>query len=159
MAVEQVGQAVEIVGDEDGDVAGRSGEGEAPVHLELLGERGEGGAEVRFIAMGVVGGELDTHEEEAELDVLMLVGIEDVRVALLHEKVGDGGDETFTVGAVDEKNGGLGHGVALIRAFFRWMGSDKSRQMQWENRQRSCEVQAGSTVARTSHGGERQAIR
>lgn len=71
--------------------------------------------------MRVVGGELDTHEEEAELDVLMLVGIENVGVVLLHEEVGDGGDEAFTVGAVNEKNGGLGHGAALIRAFSGWM--------------------------------------
>ncbi len=113
VAVEQVGEAVEIVGDKDGDVLGRGGEGESPVHSELLGQGREGGVEVRFIAIGVVGGELDAHEEEAKLDVLVLVGVEDVGVVLLNQEVGDGGDETFAVGAVDEKNGGLGHGSVI----------------------------------------------
>ncbi len=74
---------------------------------------------MRFVAVSVVGGKLDAHEEEAKLDILMLVGVEDIGVVLLHKKIGNGGDETFAVGAVDEENGGLGHGAALIRAFFR----------------------------------------
>ena len=116
MAVEQVGQAVKVMRDEDGNVLRRSGEGEAPIHLELLGQRREGRVEVGFIAVDVVGGELDTHEEEAKFDVLVLIGIEDVGVALLNEKVGDSGDETFTVWAVDEENGGLGHSAESIKA-------------------------------------------
>lgn len=109
VAVEQVGEAVEVVGDEDGDVLTRGGKGETPVHLQLPGEWGKGSMEVCFVAIGLVGGELDAHEEEAKLDVLVLVGIEDVGVVLLNEEVGNGGDETFAVGAVDEKNSSLRH--------------------------------------------------
>jgi hypothetical protein len=119
VAMKKVGQAVEIVGDEDGDVSGRGGEGEAPVHAELLGQWGEGSMKACFIAEKIVGGELDAHEEESKLHVLMLVGVEDVGVVLMNKEVGDGGDETFAVGAVNEENGGTGHGVGLIRAFFR----------------------------------------
>jgi hypothetical protein len=119
MAVKQVGQTVKIVRDEDGDVLGWRGEGEPPVQLELLGQSVEGSAEVRFVTVSMVGGKLYAHEEEAELDILMLVGIENVSVILLYKEVGNGGDETFAVRAVDEENGGLGHGSALIRAFFR----------------------------------------
>ena len=72
-----------------------------------------------LVATGVVGSKLDAHEEETQLDVLMLVGVENVGVVLLNEEVGDGGNETFAVGAVDEKNGSLGHSAELIRAFFR----------------------------------------
>jgi hypothetical protein len=113
VAVKQIGEAVKIVGDEDGDPLGWSREGEAPVHLQLLGKRGKGSMEVRFVAMGIVGGELDAHEKEAKLDILMLVGVEDVGVVLVNEEVGDGGDEAFTIGAVDEKNSGLGHGADI----------------------------------------------
>lgn len=122
VAVEQVGQAVEVMGDEDGDVLGRSGEGEAPVHPELLGQWREGCEECRFVTLKIVGGELDTHEEESKLYILVLIGVEDVGVVLLNQKVGDRGDEAFAVGAVDEENGGLGHrgtkeSAELIRAF------------------------------------------
>jgi hypothetical protein len=72
-----------------------------------------------FVAGDVVGGERDAHEEETKLDILMLIGVENIGVVLLHQKVGNGGDETFAVGTVDEKNGGFGHGSNLIRAFFK----------------------------------------
>ena len=119
VAVEQVGEAVEVVRDEDGDVLRRGGEGETPVHAGTArpAARRRRGSALRRKS-DVVGGELDAHEEEAKLDVLVLVGVEDVGVVLLDEEVGDGGDETFAVRAVDEKNGGLGHGAELIRAFF-----------------------------------------
>ena len=107
---------MKVVRDEDSDVLRRGGECEAPVHLELLGQRREGGVEVRFVAASVVGGKLDAHKKETKLYVLVLVGVEDVGVAMPDEKVGYGGDETFAVGAVDEKNGGLGHGAELIKA-------------------------------------------
>jgi hypothetical protein len=75
-----------------------------------------------FVAVEVVGGELDTHEEETKLHILVLIGVEDVGVVLLNQKVGDGGDKAFAVGAVDEENGGLGHrgtneSAEFIRAF------------------------------------------
>ncbi|HEV2710308.1 MAG TPA: hypothetical protein VGU67_08860 [Edaphobacter sp.] len=73
--------------------------------------------EVHFIAANVVRSELDAHEEEAKFHILMLIGVQNIGVVLLDEKVGDGGDETFAVGAVNEKNGYLGHGDELIKAF------------------------------------------
>ena len=64
---------------------------------------------------GGVGGELDTHEEEAKLDILMLVGVEDVDVVTLDEKVDYGGDDSLAVGTVDEQDGDLGIGHGLQR--------------------------------------------
>ena len=62
---------------------------------------------------GGVGGELDAHEEEAELDILMLVGVEDVDVVASDEKIHDGGDDSLAVGTVDEQDGDLGIGHCL----------------------------------------------
>ncbi len=47
---------------------------------------------------------LDTHEEEAELVVLVLVGVQDVG-SLIVEKRGDARDEAFLVRAIDQENG------------------------------------------------------
>ena len=53
---------------------------DAPVHLELARDGREGGAECGLVETGGIGGELDAHEEEAEFDILVLVGVEDVDV-------------------------------------------------------------------------------
>jgi hypothetical protein len=87
VAMEQVGEAVRVLRDEEGDVLEVVGELDAPVHAELLGDGREGGAEGGLVEAGRVGGELDAHEEEAELDVLVLVGVEDVDVVLLTRKL------------------------------------------------------------------------
>ncbi len=110
VTVEQVCQAVEVMGDEDGNILRRGREGEPPVHLKFLGQRSEGGVKVGLVAMDIVGGELDAHKKESKLDILVLIGIKNIGVVLLNQKVGDSGHETFTVGAVDQKSGGLGHG-------------------------------------------------
>jgi len=73
---------------------------------------GEGGEEIVKLGAGagVFGGELDAHEEEGELGVLMLVCVEDVGVVVEDEEVGDGGDDALAVGAVEEEDGCLGGG-------------------------------------------------
>jgi len=71
---QQVGEAVQILGDEEGDVLLRVGELDAPVHLEVAGDGPEGRAKCGFREARGVCGELDAHEEEAKLDVLVLVG-------------------------------------------------------------------------------------
>jgi hypothetical protein len=53
-------------------------------------------------------GPFGAHEEEAGLVVLMLIGKQNVG-AVAVEEAGDGGDETFPVGSVDEEGGGVLH--------------------------------------------------
>lgn len=74
MAVEQVGEAVEIVRDEDGDLLRTRRESNLPVKVHLRGERREYLAELGGVARPFCL-ELNTHEEEAESGVLMLVGV------------------------------------------------------------------------------------
>ena len=81
VAQQQVGQAVQILRDEERDVLLSVGELDAPVHLELARDGVEGRAKCGFAEASGVGGELDADEEEAELDVLMLVGVQDVGTA------------------------------------------------------------------------------
>ena len=52
VAVEEVGEAVEIVRDEEGDVLRGVGELDAPVHAELRGDGREGGAEGASVKLG-----------------------------------------------------------------------------------------------------------
>jgi len=103
---------VVILRDEEGDVLLRLGELDAPVHLEVARDGRKGGAECGFAEACGVGGELDAHEEEAKLDILMLVGVEDVDVVTLDEEVDDGGDDSLAVRTVDEEDCdfGIGHG-------------------------------------------------
>jgi hypothetical protein len=68
---------------------------------------------MRSIATDVVGSKLDAHEKQAKLHVLVLVRIENIGVVLLDKKIGDGGDNTFSVGAVNKENGSLGHSSAI----------------------------------------------
>jgi hypothetical protein len=43
--------------------------------------------------------------------VLVLVGVQNVR-AVLVEKAGNAGDQSFAVGTIDEKNGGVFHAIS-----------------------------------------------
>ena len=97
-----------ILRDEEGDVLLGVGELDAPVHLEVAGDGLEGRAECGFGEAGGFGGELDAHEEEAKLDILMLVGVEDVDVVTRDEEVDDGGDDSLAVGTIDEQDCGFG---------------------------------------------------
>ena len=52
VAVEQVGEAVQVLRDEEGDVLRGVGELDAPVHAELAGDGREGGAEGGLVEVG-----------------------------------------------------------------------------------------------------------
>ncbi len=108
VAMEEVGEAVRVLRDEEGDVLELVGELDAPVHAELLGDGLEGGAEGGLVEVGGVGRELHAHEEEAELVVLMLVGVENVGAALVEQRR-DAGHQALLIRAVDEQNGGIFH--------------------------------------------------
>src|SRR5450631_450933 len=114
MAVEQVGQAVEILRNEEGDVLGGVGELDAPVHAELCSDRLEGSAESGLVEVGCVGGELHAHEKEGGLDILMLVGVQDVDVVALYQEVNDGDNDALAVRAVDQKDCSFAHRIKIV---------------------------------------------
>ncbi len=106
LAVQEIGETMEVTGDEDGDVLRDVSVVQAPVHLELFGEGSKGGAEVLFAAAGVVQRKFDAHEEESEVDVLMLVGVQDIGV-VMDEEVGDGGNDALAVRTIDQEDCGF----------------------------------------------------
>ena len=122
VAMQQIDEAVVILRDEEGDVLLGVGELDAPVHLELAGDGLEGRAECGFGEAGGFGDELDAHEEEAKLDILMLVGVEDVDVVALDQEVDDGDDNSFAVGTVDKQDCDLGVGHSGWNQITRFCG-------------------------------------
>jgi hypothetical protein len=109
-AMQQVGDAVQIVGTEDGNAWAAASAMQLPVHLKLVGERGEFAGEdgetfMNGVALDRIAFQspLHTHEEEAQLVILMLVGVKDVG-ALRVEQAGDASHQAFPVRAVDEQD-------------------------------------------------------
>lgn len=77
-----------------------------PAHLELFSHPAELGREGFEIES--VQGPFHPHEEEAQFAILVLIGMGDVG-AISIKKPGNAGDETLTVGAMNEKNRGTCH--------------------------------------------------
>jgi hypothetical protein len=110
MAVEQIDQAVIKLRHEQGDAVRAIRPLDTPAHLkafandcELVGEVVEAEVEPSEVP-------LDAHQEQAALGVLVLVRVQDVGVVSIQE-LGDGGDNPFAVGAVDQQDAGLRHGA------------------------------------------------
>jgi hypothetical protein len=113
-AVEQIGQAVVELGDEDRHARLDAGELQLPAHVVLGGHRREGLREAVQPQIEARQVPLHPHQEQPRLAVLVLVGMQDVGVVPV-EKIGDGGDQTLAVGAGDEEDGGVAHQGSGIR--------------------------------------------
>jgi len=110
VTVEEIDEAVIVLGDQDDHARAMRGLCQAPVHLELFGDGREMFGEISEVFIGevflsqinveVFGIELDAHEEEPGLLVGVFVGVEDV-AAVAVDEVGDGSDFAFLVGAGD----------------------------------------------------------
>ena len=48
----------------------------------------------------------DTHEEQAQLVILVLIGMQDI-CAMRIEEIGDGGHQTLAVGTINQQNGSV----------------------------------------------------
>ena len=102
VAVEQVHQAVQVAGHEDRHRGAGRRVLHPPAHSEALGDGLE-------LARQILAGSrsksvqvpLDPHEEQPQVVVLVLIGVEDVG-AVGVQKVRDGGDNPLPVGAVYE---------------------------------------------------------
>ncbi len=101
---------MQMLGDKQRDIRGFVAVFEAPIHIEFGSQGSKCGAALSLVevesARCVIQGELDAHEEEAKLVVLMLVGVQDIGV-MLEQEIGDGRDNSFAVGAIDEQDSGL----------------------------------------------------
>jgi len=79
------------------------------VMSKRVGDRREGGREVGRIEVEACQIPLHPHQEQPELGVLVLVGVQDVGV-VPEQEVGDGCDQPLLVGAGQQQNGGVAHG-------------------------------------------------
>src|SRR5216684_2221965 len=116
VAIQEIDQAVIVLGDKNNHARAMRGLGQSPVHLELFGYRREvlgevGEVFIRQIDVEVFGIELNAHQEEARFLISMFVGVEDVAVMAVDE-VSDRGDFALLIGTGDEEDGGGFHGYS-----------------------------------------------
>ena len=71
-------------------------------------EGGEGGVESGIVQVKILHVPFDAHEEEPQVVILMLIGVQYIRSVGV-KKAGDSGDESFLIRAVDEENGRIRH--------------------------------------------------
>jgi hypothetical protein len=112
-AVQQVGHTVEVLRAEERDALALDRGDEIPPHGKLVRQRREGllkAYEVERLPIVPIEGELDAHEEQAELMVLVLVGVEDVGSALVEER-GHAGNESLAVRTINQQDGSFFHAI------------------------------------------------
>ncbi len=112
-AMEQVGHAVQVLGAEERHPGTAISQRQLPAHSQFAGERGKlrlKGFQIKALrrSSAVCKSPFDTHEEEAQFVVLVLVGVEDVGAAFV-EHSGNASHQALPVRAVDEQNGGVFH--------------------------------------------------
>ena len=122
-AVEQIGNAMQVLRAEEHDAWTLAGQVQLPAHLQLFGERRKGSGERGDTVLGRrLGGclmfsgicaaferPLDAHEEQAQFVILVLVGVKDVR-ALRVEQACDARHQALAIRAVDQQDCPAGAG-------------------------------------------------
>jgi hypothetical protein len=108
VAIEEILQAMVILRNEDGYAWAAAGVGEPPVHLEVAGNGSEALGKLGQVKIKVRRVELDSGQKKIGFLVSVLIGEQDVAV-VAKDKIGNRGDDSFAVGAGDEKDGGVGH--------------------------------------------------
>jgi hypothetical protein len=98
VTVEQVLKAVIVLGNEDGDARTIGSVSDSPAHLKVAGDRSKMFGKLGEIESEICRIEFDSRQKKIRFFVSMLVGEEDVTV-VPKNKVGNGGDDPFPVGA------------------------------------------------------------
>jgi hypothetical protein len=98
VTVEQVLKAVIVLGNEDGDARTIGSVSDSPAHLKVAGDRSKMFGKLGEIESEICRVEFDSRQKKIRFFVSMLVGEEDVTV-VPKNKVGNGGDDPFPVGA------------------------------------------------------------
>jgi hypothetical protein len=109
VAVEKILQAVVILRNEDGNAGATGGMGEPPVHLEVVRDGSKVLGKLGKIKIKVGRVELHSCKKEIGFGISMLIVEQDVAV-VAKDEIGNGGNDSFAVGAGDEKDGGVVHG-------------------------------------------------
>ena len=109
VAVEQIGQAMIEFRYEYGQTRLAARFGEPPDHPEAVRDGSESRGEVGQIEAEVRQFPFHPHQEQFQLGILMLVGMQDIGV-VRQQKIGDGGDQPSLVGAGNQQDGGMTHG-------------------------------------------------
>src|ERR1035438_9460034 len=106
LPVEEIHEAVKVLGHEDGYARNLRHQLELPLHPQFRGR----GLEFRAECAQVESFQrpFDAHKKQAGLVVLMLIGVGDVGAVSI-EKACHGCDQAFTVRTVDQENSGIGH--------------------------------------------------
>ncbi len=113
-AIEDIDQAMIRLGDQQHHPAAVGAVAHLPVHAEAVGDRGKAGLQRRKFDREIGGGKHHPHEEFLGLDVVELLGIQDV-LPVMGEKRRHRGDDAGAVRAgqgQDELM--IGHGADLI---------------------------------------------
>src|SRR5438067_12107069 len=97
-AIQDVRQAMIRGRDQQHDAAARRAVAHLPVHAEPLGDRREAGLQRSKIDREIGRGEYDTHEEMPGLDIVELLGVENV-LPVMCMKRRDGRNDAWTIRA------------------------------------------------------------
>ena len=95
-AIEDIGKAVIGLRDQQHDAAAAGAVAHLPVHAEAFGDRRESGLQRRKMDREIGGVEHHPHEEMAGLDVVELLGVENV-LPIMGQKRRHGGDDAGTI--------------------------------------------------------------
>ena len=112
-AIEDIDQAMIRLGDHQHHAAAVGAVAHLPVHAEAVGDRSEAGLQCRQFDREIGGGKYHPHEEFLGLDVVELLGVEDV-LPVMGQKRRHRGDDAGAVRAgqgQDELM--IGHGADL----------------------------------------------
>ena len=101
-AVQQVGHAVQVLRAEERHARLARARGELPRHVEIGRKPGKGGA--KAFEVEAVQLPLHAHEKQAKLLVPVLVGMQDIRPALV-EQSRDARHQALAIGAIDQQYG------------------------------------------------------
>jgi hypothetical protein len=112
LSEQQVIQAVIVLGYENRRSRSLLAVGESPAHSEAIGDFTNGGFETGPVGAQLGEVELDALKKLAGNRVGVLVGVEDVRTMTI-EHLRERSDKAFSIGAANEKSGGLFHGASF----------------------------------------------
>jgi len=78
----------------------------SPVHLKALGDGFKPLVKEFPGQIEILKRPFDAHEEQAQLVILVLIGVQDIG-AMRIEEVGNGGHQAFPVGTINQQNGSV----------------------------------------------------
>src|SRR5204863_9346444 len=103
LAIEQIGEAVVEPRQKDRDPWPVAGKRHPPFHLEALGNSSKVPMKLRHREIKSVQVPLKTHQEQVEINILVLLRLDDIGAVLVN-KVGHGGHNALLVRTRDQEH-------------------------------------------------------